>query len=61
MPLTSFFNHLYGRPKVGKLEPCVLIQEEDEAIVAWVLNMKECELFITLQQFKWKVAKVIQT
>jgi len=55
MPLTSLFNHLYGRPKIGKLEPCVLIQEEDEAIVAWVLSMQECELSITLQQLKWKV------
>jgi hypothetical protein len=42
--------------KIGPLG--VLKKEENEAIVAWVLSMKECGLSITLQQFKWKVAKV---
>jgi hypothetical protein len=38
-----------GRPKVGKVgPPSVLTEEEDEAIVAWVLNMQKCGLFIIL-------------
>ncbi len=45
--------------KIGPLG--VLTKEEDEAIITWVLNMQECGLSITLQQLKWKVAKVTQT
>ncbi len=50
-----------GRLEVGKLDHQVYwIEEEDEAIVAWVLSVQECGLSITLQQIKWKVAKVSQ-
>ncbi len=45
--------------KIGPLG--VLTKEEHEAIITWVLNMQECGLSITLQQLKWKVAKVTQT
>ncbi len=59
--ITSFSNHLNGKigsRKIGLLG--VLIEEEDEVVVAWVLSMQECGLFITLQQLKWKVEKVTQ-
>jgi hypothetical protein len=38
--ITSLFDLLYGKTKSRKTRPLsVLTQEEDEAIVAWVLNM----------------------
>jgi len=50
-----------GKLEVEKLDHQVYwIEEEDEAIVAWVLSVQECGLSTTLQQLKWKVAKVIQ-
>ncbi len=56
----SFFDHLNGKTRSRKIGPLgVLAKEEGQANVAWVLNMQECGLSITLQQFKWKVAKVI--
>ncbi len=39
----------------------MLTHEEDKALVAWNLGMQECRLSITLQQFKLKVVKLIQT
>jgi hypothetical protein len=38
--ITSLSNLLYGKTRSRKIGPLgVLIQEKDEAIVAWVLNM----------------------
>jgi hypothetical protein len=40
IPITSLFDHLYGKTRSRKIGPLgVLIEEEDKAIVAWVLNM----------------------
>ncbi len=39
----------------------MLTSQEDEAIIAWILNMHKCGMFITLQQLKLKVAKLINT
>jgi hypothetical protein len=39
----------------------LLADPKDETIVAWILNMQKCELFITLQQLKLKVEKVTWT
>jgi hypothetical protein len=39
----------------------VRIKEEDVVIVVCTLNMSKCRLSITLQQLKFKVAKLIQT
>ncbi len=53
IPITSFFDHLYGKTRSRKIGPLdVLMQKEDEVIVVWVLSMQECGLFITLQQLK---------
>ncbi len=58
----SFSDHLNGKTRNRKNGPLgVLTKEEDEVVVTWVLNMQACGLSITLQQLKWKVAKVIQT
>jgi hypothetical protein len=62
IPIISLSEHLNGNTRSRKIGPSnVLIEEEDEAIVAWVLSMQECGLSITLQQLKWKVPKVTQT
>jgi hypothetical protein len=29
--------------------------------MVWILGMQECGLSITLQQFKWKIVKLIQS
>jgi len=34
----------------------VLTKEEDVAMIAWILTMHDCELYITLHQLKMKVA-----
>jgi hypothetical protein len=39
----------------------VLIVEEDQVVVAWVLATQGIVLSISLQQLKMKVAKLIQT
>jgi hypothetical protein len=39
----------------------VLTSQEYEAIVAWILNMHKCGMFITLQQLILKMAKIINT
>jgi hypothetical protein len=45
--VTSLFDHLYGKIKSRKIGPLgVLIQEEVEVIVPWVLSMQECGLDI---------------
>jgi len=59
--VTSLPNHLYGKTRSKKLRPLSVLTKEDEVSVAWVLNMQECGLSITLEQLKWKVAKVTQT
>ncbi len=48
IPLTSLFDHLYGKTRSTKPRPtCVLTIEEDQAVVAWVLSMQEVGLPIT--------------
>jgi hypothetical protein len=50
IPLTSLFDHLYGKTRSRKLRPAsVLTVEEDHIIVAWVLSMQEVGLLISLQ------------
>jgi hypothetical protein len=41
----------------------ILIEEKDVVVVvvAWVLGMQSCGLYITLLQLKLKVAKLTQT
>jgi hypothetical protein len=39
----------------------MLIIEEDQVVVIWVLSMQEVGLSINLQKLKMKVAKLIQT
>jgi hypothetical protein len=40
IPLTSLFDHLYGKTRSRKLRPTsMLTVEEDHVIVAWVLSM----------------------
>ncbi len=61
IPITSFSNHLSGKVESKKIEPPgVLTEKKDEVVVAWVLNMQKCGLSITLQQLKWKVAKLFK-
>jgi hypothetical protein len=61
IPITSLSDHLNGKIESRKIEPpCVLIEEKDEVVVAWALNMQKCGLSITLQQLKWKVAKLLK-
>jgi hypothetical protein len=44
--VTSLSNHLYEKTRSKKIRPLnVLTEEEDEVIVAWVLNMQECGFF----------------
>jgi hypothetical protein len=57
----SLLNHLYGKTGSKKLRPLGVLTKEDEISVAWVLNMQECGLSITLEQLKWKVVEVTQT
>ncbi len=56
--LTSLSNYLNGKTKAP---PGLLPNQKDETIVAWILNMQKCELFITLQQLKLKVEKITWT
>jgi hypothetical protein len=58
IPIISFFDHIYGKTRSRKIGPPCVPTKENKGIVAWVLNMQQCGLSITLQ-FKWKVAKVI--
>jgi len=38
--VTSIFDHLNGKTKIRRIGPsCVLIEKENEVVVAWVLNM----------------------
>ncbi len=62
IPLSSLSHHLNGKirkKKVGTIG--ILIEEEDVAIIVWVLGMQSCGLSITLFQLKLKVVKLIQT
>jgi hypothetical protein len=36
----------------------VLTNQEDEALMAWILGMQECGLSITLHQFKMKLVEL---
>jgi hypothetical protein len=50
IPLTSLFDHLYGKTNSRKHGPVgVLIVEEDQVVVAWVFSMQEVGLLISLQ------------
>jgi hypothetical protein len=61
-PLTSLSDHLYGKTRSRKLGPIgVLIIEENQAMVAWVLSMQEIGLSISLQQLKMKMVELTQT
>jgi len=47
--VTSLFDHLNGKTKSRKIgPPNVLNEEDDEVVVAWVLNMQKCGLSMTL-------------
>jgi hypothetical protein len=62
IPLTFLLDKLNIKTKSRNLGPQdVLINEEDKTLVAWILGMQECGFLITLQYFKMKVAKLIQT
>jgi hypothetical protein len=62
MPFTFLLDHLNGKTILKKLgSQGVLTNEEDKALMAWILGMQECGLSITFQQFKLKVIKLIQT
>ncbi len=40
IPITSLFDHLYGKTRSRKIGPLgVLMQKEDEVIIAWVLSI----------------------
>jgi len=36
----------------------MLIKQEDETMVIWVLNMQKVGLYVTLQQLKMKVVEI---
>jgi hypothetical protein len=56
------FNHLYGKRRSKKIGPTsVLIVEEDQMVVSWVLAMQDVGLSISLQQLKMKVVELTQT
>jgi hypothetical protein len=47
--VTSLFDHLYGKTRSKKIgPPGVLTKEKEEVIVAWVLNIEECGVSLTL-------------
>ena len=49
-PFTSLFDHLYGKTKSRTLGPIgLLIVEENQVVVAWVLFMQEIGLSISLK------------
>jgi hypothetical protein len=62
IPLTSLSYHLYGKTRSRKLGPGgVLIVEEDQVVIVWVLSMYEVGLLISLQWLKTKVENLTQT
>jgi hypothetical protein len=49
IPITSLFRSLKCETRSRKQRPQgVLTNQEDEALLAWILGMQECELLITL-------------
>ncbi len=46
--VTSLSNHLNGKTINRKIGPPSVLNEKEDEVVAWVLNMQECGLFITL-------------
>ncbi len=54
-------NNLNGKTKSKKMVSSRLLLEEEDVMVAWSLAMQKHELFITLQLFKMKIAKLTQT
>ncbi len=59
IPFTSLFDHLYEKTKYKKLGPIsMLIKEENQVVVSWVLFMQEVGLPINLQQFKMKMIEI---
>jgi hypothetical protein len=55
-------NYLNGKTRPRKQgTQGLLMNETDTSMVVWMLGMQECGLPITLQQFKIKVLKLIQT
>ncbi len=62
IPMSSLVDHLDGKTRSRKMGlGGVLTKEVDEVMVTWTLAMQECELSISLQQLKMKVAKLTQT
>jgi hypothetical protein len=62
IPLTSLFNHLYGKTRFKKVRPIVVLTtKENQVVVSWVLVLQDVGLSISLQQLKMKVAKLTQT
>ncbi len=60
--ITSLFRSLKWEARSRKQGPQgVLTNQEDEALLAWILEMQECRLLITLHQFKMKVIELTQT
>jgi len=50
IPLTSLFDHLYGKTRSKKPGLAnMLTIEENQVVVAWVLSMQEVGLSISLQ------------
>jgi hypothetical protein len=62
IPIISLSNHLNGKTRSRKQRPQgVLTNQEDGALMAWILGMQKCELSTTLHQLKMKVAKLTET
>ncbi len=50
IPPTPLSNHLNGRIRCKKVGPQgMLIEQEDETMVTWVLNMQKAKLYVNLQ------------
>ncbi len=53
IPLTSSFDHLYGKTKSRKCGPAnVLIVKEDQVVVAWVFPMQRLGYQLTYNSLK---------
>ncbi len=59
--MSSISDHLNGKPISRKMGlGGVLIKEDIATMITWTLVMGECELSISLQQLKMKVAELTQ-
>jgi hypothetical protein len=48
IPFSSLCNHLNGKTRCRKFYPLGFIMEENNVVVAWIINMYKCGLFISL-------------